>query len=305
MLVPNRHGSAESYRYGFQGQEKDDEVKGEGNSLNYTFRMHDPRVGRFFAVDPLSKSYPWNSSYAFSENRVIDSGELEGLERYFAADGSSLGQVGKSEEIRILYSSLNKGLDTYLINQANNPKISLKERENAEKILLGASTHAFKTVDEAAENWAIYENDKSKELKKEVGAGIYKVKLSLKIKGSDSDGTVAILSPSVWGGEDYVDPVAIFNSLPESFGNKVLKMPGTIAAFVHSHANGDDNFSGFEGDKGISKDYKIPIYLVNKKFELKRFDYKVDNPAGDGTMVNERLPIFRYNKETNKVIPPK
>ena len=80
MLVPNRHGSSASYRYGFQGQEKDDELKGEGNSLNYTFRMHDPRVGRFFASDPLEKSYPWNSPYAFSENRVLDRGELEGLE---------------------------------------------------------------------------------------------------------------------------------------------------------------------------------------------------------------------------------
>ena len=41
-----------SYRYGFQGQEKDDEVKGVGNSINYKYRMHDPRSGRFFAVDP-------------------------------------------------------------------------------------------------------------------------------------------------------------------------------------------------------------------------------------------------------------
>ncbi|MCO6173426.1 hypothetical protein NHF50_00050 [Flavobacterium sp. NRK F10] len=78
--MPDRHASSATYRYGFQGQEKDDEVKGEGNSLNYTFRMHDPRVGRFFAVDPLAKSFPWNSPYAFSENRVIDAVELEGLE---------------------------------------------------------------------------------------------------------------------------------------------------------------------------------------------------------------------------------
>jgi hypothetical protein len=42
--------------------------------------MHDPRVGRFFAVDPLAGKYPWNSPYAFSENRVIDGFELEGLE---------------------------------------------------------------------------------------------------------------------------------------------------------------------------------------------------------------------------------
>jgi RHS repeat-associated protein len=80
MLVPNRHDNSGEYRYGFQGQEKDDEVKGEGNSLNYTFRMHDPRVGRFLSRDLLSSEFPWNSPYAFSENRVIDGFELEGLE---------------------------------------------------------------------------------------------------------------------------------------------------------------------------------------------------------------------------------
>jgi RHS repeat-associated protein len=80
MLVPNRHGSSNSYRFGFQGQEKDDEIKGEGNSLNYTFRMHDPRVGRFFAVDPLTSEYPWYSPYQFSGNKVIACVELEGQE---------------------------------------------------------------------------------------------------------------------------------------------------------------------------------------------------------------------------------
>jgi RHS repeat-associated protein len=79
-LVPNRHGSTADYRYGFQGQEKDDEIKGEGNSLNYTFRMHDPRVGRFFALDPLKAKFAWNSPYAFSSNNVIHGVELEGLE---------------------------------------------------------------------------------------------------------------------------------------------------------------------------------------------------------------------------------
>ena len=79
--MPGRHAvEGKAYRYGFQGQEKDDEVKGEGNSLNYKYRMHDPRIGRFFAVDPLASKYPHNSPYAFSENRVIDGIELEGLE---------------------------------------------------------------------------------------------------------------------------------------------------------------------------------------------------------------------------------
>ena len=80
VQLDGRTQNAYGYRYGFQGQEMDDEIKGEGNSVNYKFRMHDPRVGRFFAVDPLASKYPHNSPYAFSENRVIDGLELEGLE---------------------------------------------------------------------------------------------------------------------------------------------------------------------------------------------------------------------------------
>lgn len=80
MQMPGRKGSTGDYRYGFQGQEKDDEVKGEGNSVNYKYRMHDPRVGRFFAVDPLAPEYPELTPYQFSSNRVIDFIEIEGLE---------------------------------------------------------------------------------------------------------------------------------------------------------------------------------------------------------------------------------
>ena len=80
MTVPNRNYSSPSYRYGFQGQEKDDEIKGNGNSINYKYRMHDPRVGRFFAVDPLTHKYPWYTPYSFSGNKVIQFVELEGLE---------------------------------------------------------------------------------------------------------------------------------------------------------------------------------------------------------------------------------
>lgn len=44
--------------------------------------MSDPRLGRFLSVDPLFASFPWNSSYAFCENKVINAIELEGLEAY-------------------------------------------------------------------------------------------------------------------------------------------------------------------------------------------------------------------------------
>uniref|UniRef100_UPI002ED6BA28 RHS repeat domain-containing protein n=1 Tax=Flavobacterium sp. C4GT6 TaxID=3103818 RepID=UPI002ED6BA28 len=84
MQMPNRFYNGTDYRYGFQGQEKDNEIKGEGNSYNYKYRMHDPRIGRFFAIDPLTYKYPFYSPYAFSGNRVIDAVELEGLEPFIA-----------------------------------------------------------------------------------------------------------------------------------------------------------------------------------------------------------------------------
>ncbi len=82
MIVGNgmRSKQSDDYRFGFQGQEKDDKVKGKGNSVNYKYRMHDSRVGRFFAVDPLSGKYPHYSSYQFSGNKTISRVELEGLE---------------------------------------------------------------------------------------------------------------------------------------------------------------------------------------------------------------------------------
>jgi RHS repeat-associated protein len=81
MPLAMRHFvSGDGYRFGFQGQEGDDEWNGEGSMLAFKYRVHDVRLGRFLSVDPLSGSYPWNSTYAFAENRVIDGIELEGLE---------------------------------------------------------------------------------------------------------------------------------------------------------------------------------------------------------------------------------
>ena len=68
------------YRYFFNGQEADNEVLGEGALHAFEYRMHDTRIGRFWSVDPLAGKFPWNSTYAFAENRVVDGKELEGLE---------------------------------------------------------------------------------------------------------------------------------------------------------------------------------------------------------------------------------
>lgn len=71
------------FRFGSQKQEKDNEISGNGNSYAFKYRMNDTRLNRFWSVDPISGKYPWNSSYAFGENRLIDGIELEGKEYDF------------------------------------------------------------------------------------------------------------------------------------------------------------------------------------------------------------------------------
>src|SRR5688572_27166293 len=65
-------------RYRFQGQEmqRDHDL----GWYQYRARMYDPAIGRFVSVDPLAEEYTYNSTYAFSENRLIDGIELEGKE---------------------------------------------------------------------------------------------------------------------------------------------------------------------------------------------------------------------------------
>ena len=70
-----------NYRFGYQGSEKDNEISGEGNTLVFKYRIEDSRRGEFLSVDPLIKDYPYLSPYVFSEDRVIDGVELEGMER--------------------------------------------------------------------------------------------------------------------------------------------------------------------------------------------------------------------------------
>jgi len=87
MLMPERKFSVTNgnYRFGFNGKENDNEVKGIGNQQDYGMRIYDPRLGKFLSVDPLTASYPMLTPYQFASNRPIDGIDIDGLE-YAPAD---------------------------------------------------------------------------------------------------------------------------------------------------------------------------------------------------------------------------
>jgi RHS repeat-associated protein len=80
--MPGRQFNGNGYRYGFNGKENDNETVGTGEGTqDYGLRIYNPALGKFLSVDPLFRSYPWNSTYAFAENDVIRSTDLDGGEK--------------------------------------------------------------------------------------------------------------------------------------------------------------------------------------------------------------------------------
>jgi RHS repeat-associated protein len=81
MEMPGRkYELGTRYRYSFNGKENDNEVKGEGNQLDYGMRIYDPRLGKFLSVDPFSKNYPMLTPYQFAGNSPIAFVDLDGRE---------------------------------------------------------------------------------------------------------------------------------------------------------------------------------------------------------------------------------
>lgn len=71
-LLPGRNYSSDSYRWGFNGMRKDDEIHGAtGTSYDFGARLYDPRVGRWLSIDPAAREYPTLSPYVFVANNPI------------------------------------------------------------------------------------------------------------------------------------------------------------------------------------------------------------------------------------------
>ncbi len=70
VLLQNRNFTSEKYRYGFNGMERDDEVKGEGNSYTTDYRFYDSRLGRWLSIDPVE--HPFQSPFISMNNNPVN-----------------------------------------------------------------------------------------------------------------------------------------------------------------------------------------------------------------------------------------
>ena len=85
MVMPDRKYNGPNYRFGFNGKENDNDVKGFGNQQDYGMRIHDTRLGRFLSVDPIGANYPELNPYQFASNSPLAGIDLNGGEfKYYS-----------------------------------------------------------------------------------------------------------------------------------------------------------------------------------------------------------------------------
>ena len=131
QTIPNS-----GYQIKFQGQEFQDELG--LNAYFFKYRTYYPDLGRFLQIDPIAESYVYNSTYAFAENKVVESIDLEGRESWYTQDGSlATGYKGplseKSRKELGLYSP--SELQQLKAKESNNntPHFTQDNRTHAER----------------------------------------------------------------------------------------------------------------------------------------------------------------------------
>ena len=138
--MPNRHTNTNEYRFGYNGMEKDPEMKGDGNSYTTEFRQYDPRLGRWLSLDPLMQLFPSLSPYCAFDNNPILKTDIYGLspdgdpiirtgdqnsetEKSFRRETvQGLIRSGKDGHVTIIYKNVNGGdiTMTYTFYSAEN-----------------------------------------------------------------------------------------------------------------------------------------------------------------------------------------
>ncbi len=138
MLVPNRNYQSPEYRYGFQGQEKDDEIKGEGNSYDFGARMLDVRIGRWFRSDPSEYTYPMYSTYSYVNNNPLV---------YIDPDGKKFINPYKVKFNKAKQNLQNVNSQYQKLLEANNGNLKASEVKKFRKNQLRNAQKGFDKVD--------------------------------------------------------------------------------------------------------------------------------------------------------------
>lgn len=92
LMVGRNFESGSAYRYGFGGQEEDNEISGRGAICTAEFWEYDARLGKRWNSDPIAKA--WLSPYLVFSNNPLIFIDPNGNSDYYTEGGKYIGSDG-------------------------------------------------------------------------------------------------------------------------------------------------------------------------------------------------------------------
>ena len=328
--------NGKSYRFGFNGQETNNDVKGGlGNSYTAQFWEYDSRIGRRWNLDP--KPVDGISAYSsFFNNPNLFKDQLGDTSKFFGNNGSLLYQNNKGNGNN-LYVVANEQFNSL------NAKVKNKDKLTSELVKIGIK--AFDNQDAAAADWAPVGHDATIRNNLERAARIFRAKafgdqsvpylylVGTTVEGrvSNEPGVSQQTDPSgslvILNGKDISEYKSTF-TLTTKLGKVILSQKQItyanwqVSAMVHTHNPGHDKFSisnpaelggTWGGDYGIAADgisvYMVPTVKGGTGYRLFRLDLSPEDRNtyyrtiydGQDYMESQKKTFYLRN---GKIVPP-
>ncbi len=219
--VKGLQGCGVGYGFAFNGQEKDDEVSGVGNTMTAEFWEYDARLGRRWNVDPIVK--PWESGYATLANSPIIFIDPKGLD---VINGDAIRRDRSANKVKDLETKVKSTENQYgtskkefKINGGENwrkswkqYKVDKKDLKSEQGWFIEYSTRAVKTQ-EIIDKWKISSPKIFEEVNNATNERGQKVNFVLGVKNGEN---------GVWGSNEvnftkvFQDQAMLSNYIPTS-----------------------------------------------------------------------------------------
>ncbi len=270
--MPGRQFNNGSYRFGFNGQEKDDEIAGAGNSNTAEYWQYDTRLGRRWNRDKVVK--PWESSYAAFSNSPLIFVDPNGNDDYYNKAGKYLGNDGSGTNIRITNMITTKKQFEYVASQAGGVEV-LKSSEHSQevKIMAGQEKAIQKLYDDSQQS--------GKERTAYVVLDVENATLSLEEQAPSpkddehSSHNEYGIGDGAYGKQQGGDHIYVKGSPNKVIVGQVHGHPSKDGEILKEGVSeeGGSNVKKGESDVKAAENMKVPVYAVDK-YSIHKVDQK-------------------------------
>jgi len=242
--MPGRSFNSPDYRYGFNGQEKIDEISGSGNHNTALFWEYDTRTGRRWNLDP-KPTMPMSDYACFANNPIWFNDPLGDVPtEYTDEKGKTISKTDDGNNSKVVVpADQRKEFDKTMTEMS---KAGTTNHATANQSLINKITPADKALHFTSQSYGLQYLDLAQQQNKVEMTGFLESKGGL------------VVAPR----EGFVDGVFMQNTLEYS-EPMLLKMSNGVTvinsvtykltAHIHTHPNLGNYADDFSGQMGMSK----------------------------------------------------